>query len=193
MRAISLTWKSLLCVLMATLGVHFFRQIAEGHLFLLAFPWESPPDPAEIKAARELGRLLFWTPIPISAGIWLFLVNAKFRVCEGYSLRSGMGIVLVVLQGLAITATVLDAWSTIVLISRFGIDGEVHPGIASFCDMFGRTAGTMLGKAFQWICTQFIISAVSVHWRIVILIIYVSAGGLASLWNFQQVLTLGAD
>ncbi|MBX9654649.1 hypothetical protein K2Y11_13620 [bacterium] len=191
MHAISLTWKSLLCLLMAGIGVVFFRRIAEGNLFLFAFPSELPPLAGELSKARELGRMLFWSPIPISAGIWLFLMTAKFKVCDGYSLRSRVGITLIVLQGLALVATVLDAWSTSALISQFGIDGEVHPGIASFCYMFGRTAGTIFGKMFQWICMQFIVAAVSVRWRIVILVIYCAAGMLASAWNFSQLAEFG--
>lgn len=191
MHAISLTWKSLLCLLMAGLGVYFFRRIAEGNLFLFAFPWERLATLGEIRTARELGRMLYWSPIPISMGIWLFLMTAKFKMCDGYSLRSRVGITLIILQGLALVATVLDACSTIALISQFGIDGEVHLGIASFCYMFGRTAGTISGKMFQWICMQFIVAAVSVRWRIVILVIYCAAGMLASAWNYQQVAEFG--
>ena len=191
MRAISPTWKTLLCLLMAGLGVFFFRRIAEGQLFLFAFPWESSSLTGELSNARELGRMIYWSPIPISAGMWLFLISAKFNIRDGYSLRSLTGISLVVLQGMALVATVLDAWSTIAHISRFGMNGEVHPGIASFCYMFGRMTGTAFGKAFQWLCMQFIVAAVSVRWRIVILVIYVVAGLFATVWNFQQLVEFG--
>lgn len=178
--------KILVCLVMASLGVFFFNRIAHGQLFLFSLPWELPPSASELRNAKELGEWLLLSPIPISAGIWLFLTYCSFRPFDGLSRMNSVGITLVSLQVLAIVATALDCWSTVLLVSRFGIEGEVHPGIASFSYMFGRTTGTVFGKLFQWVCMQFIIAAVSIRWRIVVLAVFILAGMLASLWNFGQ-------